>query len=174
MELREAIRHLLEDPADVILANQILGTTDAEVIAARVEAHVGSVDDRARAARHILDEPAPVVPMHTDISCANVVVSGGRVAAIFDADSVCLTDEMRTLASAAVHYTYTGTSWTWPSRDQARAFVASYRTLDRAEWRRLDAAAIYALAYTARCEHSLGGGPLIEQLAAAPDAYLST
>jgi hypothetical protein len=75
-------------------------------------------------------------------------------------DSIALVDEMRGLASAAVHYTYTGTSReATTSREEARAFVADYETargemLTNVERRRLDAAAIYAMAYTARCEHS--------------------
>jgi hypothetical protein len=132
------------------------------------------IDSRAREARRVLDEAVPLLPMHGDVSCANVVVSGGDVAAVFDMDSVVLIDEMRCVATTAVHYTYTGVrGWTWPSRDEARQFVAHYRQPSSAEWRRLDAAAIYAMAYTARCEVGVGGGPMCDQLANAPDAYLS-
>ena len=123
--------------------------------------------------------------MHSDVSCANLRVVGGRVAAIFDVDSLCLIDEPRCVASMAVHYTYTGDAplpsgepaWAFPSRDEARAFVAAYevargRPFDRAERARLDAGAIYALAYTSRCEvgHS-GEGGMCAELRAAPDAY---
>ncbi|HET9991769.1 MAG TPA: hypothetical protein VFQ65_24740, partial [Kofleriaceae bacterium] len=64
-----------------------------------------------------------------------------------------------------------------PSREQARAFVAAYevargRPFERAERTRLDAAAIYALAYTARCEHGHARpGAMSAALAAAPDRY---
>jgi Ser/Thr protein kinase RdoA (MazF antagonist) len=142
------------------------------------------IDERASAARAVLATGATISAMHCDFSCANVIVAGGRVAAIFDVDSVALADEPRIVASAAVHYTYTGESpWTWPSRDQARAFVAAYEAargtpFDRAERARLDAAAIYALAYTARCQHGYVGGSdgksaMCEALAAAPDRYFS-
>ncbi len=72
-----------------------------------------------------------------------------------------------------------GERWTWPSRDEARAFVADYeaargRPFTGAERRRLDAAAIHAMTYTARCEHGTGAPfrPMGDALAAAPDAYL--
>ncbi len=140
------------------------------------------IDARARAARDVLDDGDNLVVMHSDISCANVRVTGGRVVAVYDMDSVTWIDEMRCLASIAVHFTYAGDPpWTFPSRDEARAFVAEYalargRALTGEERRRLDAAAIYAMAYTARCE--LGLDAAIENprqmqvlLAAAPDAY---
>ena len=79
---------------------------------------------------------------------------------MYDIDSVCRIDEPRCLASMAVHYTYTGDGWTWPSREEAAAFVAAYESargkrFTAAERARLNAGAIYALAYTARCEHSI-------------------
>jgi hypothetical protein len=133
------------------------------------------IDERARRARAVLERAVEPVAMHTDFSCANVRVVGGRVAAIYDVDSVCIIDESRCVASVAVHFTYAGDPpWTWPSRDEAREFVAAYeaargRALDR---ERLSAAAIYAMAYTARCEHGHSGrGPMCEALAAAPDRY---
>jgi len=92
---------------------------------------------------------------------ANVRVREGRICAIYDMDSVALVDEMRGLASTAVHHTYTGAErqQSVTSREQARAFVADYevaraRALTSFERERLNAAAIYAMAYTARCEHS--------------------
>jgi hypothetical protein len=119
------------------------------------------IDERARSARAILDEltPAPLV-MHTDFSCANVRVIGGAVAAVFDMDSVAWIDEARCVASAAVHFTYTGETWRWPTRDEACAFVADYEAardcpFTPAEHRRIDAAMVYAMAYTARCEYGI-------------------
>jgi hypothetical protein len=137
------------------------------------------IDARAARARAVLDRGEHMTVMHSDFSCANVRVVGGRVAAIYDMDSVCWIDEARCVASMAVHFTYAGDPpWTWPSRDEARAFVAAYeaargRPFDRAERARLDAAAIYALAYTARCEHGHPGnaGAMRAILADAPDAY---
>ena len=120
------------------------------------------IDERARMARAVLDAslPAPIV-LHTDFSAANVRVREGRICAIYDMDSVALVDEMRGLASTAVHHTYTGAErqQSVTSREQARAFVADYevaraRALTSFERERLNAAAIYAMAYTARCEHS--------------------
>src|SRR4051812_3902783 len=75
------------------------------------------IDERAAAARTVLATSATPVAMHSDFSCANVIVADGRVAAVYDIDSVAVVDEPRIVASAAVHYTYTvEESWTWPSR----------------------------------------------------------
>jgi hypothetical protein len=68
---------------------------------------------------------------------------------------------------------------TWPTRNEACAFVDEYlrvrgRPLAHDEKQRLDAAAIYAMAYTARCEHSLGSvtsSSMAESLRTVPDAY---
>ena len=135
---------------------------------------------RASAVRGLLDaEPAREIVMHTDVSAANVRVSDGEVVASFDLDSLAWIDEMRCLGSAAVHFSYRGDPpWTWPSRDEARAFVADYvvargRPLDDLERARLDAAAIHAMAYTAACEADLGGADWMQSaLRAAPDRYL--
>jgi aminoglycoside phosphotransferase (APT) family kinase protein len=143
------------------------------------------IDERARRARAILDAVTvePVL-IHTDVSAANVRVRGGRVVAVYDMDSVALGDEAQVLASMAVHHTYTGEEgrWTWPSRAEACAFVADYERARGAPFslrfrERMDAAAIYALGYTARAEHS--GDPRGERfegsirqiLSAAPDRY---
>ena len=150
--------------------------------------HAGGewIDARAARARAVLETGVTPAAMHSDVSCANVRVVAGRVAAIFDVDSVCMIDEERCVASMAVHYTYTGEAlpsgepaWAFPSRDEARAFVAAYESargkpFDREERARLDAGAIYALAYTARCEigHS-GERGMCAELRAAPDAYFS-
>ena len=139
------------------------------------------IDAHARRAREAMDAvPEAPVATHTDVSAANVVVSSGRVAAIYDVDSVAVIDEWRCLASVAVHFTYRGDPpWSWPSLDESRAFVATYlrargRSPNRAEAARLDAAARYAMAYTARCERSLGHeAGMAERLRAAPERVLS-
>ena len=121
------------------------------------------IDARARAARKILDaRPPTFILAHTDVSGANTRVVSGRVVAMYDMDSIALVDEARALASIAVHHTYTPDRgrWVWPSRAQARAFLADYERargtpFSPPERERLDAGAIYALAYTARAELSL-------------------
>jgi Ser/Thr protein kinase RdoA (MazF antagonist) len=117
----------------------------------------GWIDDRAREARAVLDADIPPPTLvHTDISGANVRVRDGRVRAVYDMDSVALGDELSVLASIAVHYSCTGDpGGSWPSREEAAAFVADYervraRPFSGAERERLDAGAIYAMAYTAR------------------------
>jgi hypothetical protein len=140
------------------------------------------IDARARAARAVLDAiPERPVVIHTDVSAANVRISDGAVVAVFDADSMARVDEMRALAGAAVHFTYTGEPGsTLPTRAEASAFVADYlrargRPLDAAERARLDAAAIHAIAYTARCEHTRSDGAraMAAVLRAAPDAFFT-
>jgi hypothetical protein len=141
------------------------------------------IDERARTARAVLDAiQEPAVIMHTDVSGANVKVAGGRVVAVFDMDSVARIGEMRCLGNTATHFTYTGDPpWTWPIRSEASAFVEDYarargRSLRPDERRVLDAAAISAMAYTARCEHGLDpeqDGPMRALLRQAPDAYLA-
>jgi hypothetical protein len=135
---------------------------------------------RAGDARIVLDgTPEQPVVMHTDFSAANVRVSTGRIVAVYDMDSVACIDEMRALASAAVHYTYLGDPpWTLPTRDEAIAFVDDYvrargKPLDAAEKKRIDAAAIYALACTARCEHGIDAPHRFasDALRVAPDSY---
>ena len=145
------------------------------------------IDGRARAARAVLDAGIyPLTLIHTDISAANVRVRDGSVAAVYDMDSVALADEVRVVASMAVHHTYTGEEgrWTWPSREEACAFVADYERargapFSPAERARMDAAAIYALGYTARAEHSGDpqgekmDGSLRQILSWAPDRYFN-
>lgn len=151
------------------------------------------IDALAREARAVMHEtPAHVVVAHTDISGANMRFDGPadapRVSALYDADSFALVDEMRLLAGAATHFTYLPSeadgTWAWPTREDARAFVADYceargAPLTAAERARLDACATYALAYTARCEHGMdpGGaklaGSLREALRATPRGYLA-
>lgn len=135
------------------------------------------IDERARASRSVLDASAPpAILFHMDFSAANVRVRDGLVCAIYDMDSMALVDEMRGLAIAAVHYTYTGTPReATTSREQARAFVADYETarskaLTEVERQRLNAAAIYAMAYAARCEHS--GDPSGERIHAGMRSIL--
>jgi hypothetical protein len=85
-------------------------------------------------------------------------VREGRVRAVYDMDSVALGDELSLLAGIAVHYSYTGEpGGSWPSREEAAAFVADYervraRPFSPAERERLDAGAIYAMAHTARLQ----------------------
>jgi aminoglycoside phosphotransferase (APT) family kinase protein len=137
------------------------------------------IDERARIARATLDRdiPPPML-VHTDISAANVRVREGRVRAVYDMDSLALGDELAQLAHIAVHYSYTGEpGGSWPSREEAAAFVEDYERVrpqpfTPTERARLDAAAIYGMAYTARCEHSIrpdeGPDSMRERLRRAP------
>jgi ethanolamine ammonia-lyase small subunit len=78
-------------------------------------------------------------------------------------------DELRCLGSVAVHFAYTGEAGSrWPTRDQARAFIADYEAardivFTAGDHARIAAAMTYAIAYTARCEG--GTGTMSDQLA---------
>jgi hypothetical protein len=127
------------------------------------------IDQHARRVRAILDDPMSEVVMHTDVSCANMLVAGGEVVAAYDMDSVAWIDEARCVASIAVHFTYTGEAGSrWPAREQAQAFVDDYEVaretaFTACERERIEAAMTYAIAYTARCEG--GAGAMSDQLA---------
>jgi hypothetical protein len=137
------------------------------------------IDAIAREARDALGTIAerPIV-MHTDFSASNIRVTSGRIVAAFDMDSVAHIDEMRCLASTAVHFSYLGDPpWRLPTREEAIAFVDDYvrargRALDAVERARLDASVIWAIAYTARCELALGTpGTMCAALRDAPRTY---
>jgi hypothetical protein len=125
------------------------------------------IHERARSARQVLESTRERrMVLHSDFSAANVMVKSGDIVAVYDMDSVATADEMIVLARTATHFTYRGdTPWTWPSRDESIAFVADYlaarcRPLDARERRRLNAAAIYTMAYTAKCEHGMRPEPV--------------
>jgi hypothetical protein len=136
------------------------------------------IDDLAREARGILDAgDHNLLLMHTDFSGANVRIDRGGVRAIYDMDSVAIADETSILAGVAVSFTYTAADdgWTWPTRAESIAFVDEYERRRRvpftqAERERLDAAAIYSLAYTARSEH--GADPQGKKLAGSAREHL--
>jgi hypothetical protein len=121
------------------------------------------IDSRARKARERIDALGDnLVVAHSDYSAANVRVSGEKVTAIYDFDSVALIDEMRCLASTALHFTYQphSTGWCWAGPEESAAFIEDYgrargRAFSLLERQRLAACAVYAMAYTARCEHAL-------------------
>jgi hypothetical protein len=85
-----------------------------------------------------------------------------EVRTIYDWDSLCLDSEPSLVAGAAVHFPYTEV-FDVPrvaSLDEVRAFVAEYERERAApftpdEGRAVAAAAVHALAYTARFEHAL-------------------
>jgi hypothetical protein len=115
---------------------------------------------RAAAGRDA-DERPPVVA-HTDWSARNVRLDDDGLLAVYDWDSVALVPESTAIGQAAVTWSVTadpgGTEF--PTRADIVSFMADYEEaagsrLDDVQWRAAAAAAVYVLAYTARCEHSL-------------------
>lgn len=104
---------------------------------------------------------------HLDWRVENLGFRSGQVSAIYDSDSLGYAPEPFIVGNAMGQFT---TNWTLgypvPQLTEMLAFVTDYETargrpFDDDEFATLDAANLYHLAYSARCEHSnrvLGGG----------------
>ena len=112
--------------------------------AAREHAHVGRL-----------------VAGHSDWAVKHFRFQNGRVHVIYDWDSLRLEPEPTLVAGAAVHFPYTDAFPVPPvaSLEELRAFVDEYELERQSEFTPEErstiwAEAVYALAYTARCEHA--------------------
>jgi hypothetical protein len=124
----------------------------------------GWIDNLARhavARRDVADSPSVIA--HSDWSARNVRLRTHGVVAAYDWDSLAFMAETSAVGQAAA---------TWSSRDadapalapgveEVAAYVKAYeegrgRPFTDAEVDRIGAAALWVLAYTARCEHALG------------------
>ena len=102
---------------------------------------------------------------HRDWSAKNMRTGPGGIAVLYDWDAVSLDREAFVLGSAAAHFPVT---WELdvpetPSAGEVAAFVREYEEargapFTRPELAEVAAAATYARAYTARCEHALDPG----------------
>lgn len=121
------------------------------------------IDDLARRARDVRDQDdsTPVVA-HTDWSARNVRFDDRRLLAIYDWDSLALVKESTALGQAAMTWSVTadpgGTAF--PTMDSVLAYIEDYQkergtSLSPLQRRSARGAAVWVLAYTARCEHSL-------------------
>lgn len=135
---------------------------------------VGSewIDGLARAAKETLLRAShlsqPVIG-HTDWSVKHFRFEDGKVRIIYDWDSIALDQEPIIVGDAARGFTMT---WNLdkpvplaPSAEEAQAFVAEYeaargKAFTAEERIIMCAAATYAIAYTARCEHCLDPNPI--------------
>lgn len=120
-----------------------------DAIAARVKTVVDNFDSR-------------FVVGHTDWSADQVRIAKGEISAVYDWDSLRPEKEVVVVGIAAANFTAT---WSLgvpnpPTPEETRLFVEDYETARRkrfsiAERDTISAAAIYATAYIARCEHSV-------------------
>ena len=139
------------------------------------------IDDIARRAKrvHEEDESAPVVA-HTDWSARNVRFNEKRLLAVYDWDSVALVREGTAFGQAAMTWSVTadpgGTEF--PNVSSVLAYMDDYESardtrLSSGQRRAARAAAVYVLAYTARCEHSLAARGLARPDQDAARQYLA-
>lgn len=99
---------------------------------------------------------------HTDWSVKHFRFLDDEVRVIYDWDSLRLVREADLVGGAAATFTYTEHLDVprWPSGEEARAFAREYEAargapFTAAEWEAISAAATYARAYGARCEHAI-------------------
>ena len=121
------------------------------------------IDALATRAMRVRDaDDRPPVVAHTDWSARNVRLNEAGLVAVYDWDSVALVAESTAIGQAAVTWSVTadpgGTEF--PGVRDIVGFVTDYEEsagalLDDVQRRAAAAAAVYTLAYTARCEHSL-------------------
>jgi hypothetical protein len=121
------------------------------------------IDEAAASARARLRYSAgDVVIGHSDWRVENLRMEGEVVVAIYDWDSVHLAPEPGLIGQIASFFT---ANWAdaavtpYPTLEESRAFVLDYEgargvAFTAAERETVDAAHLYALAYSARCQHS--------------------
>jgi Phosphotransferase enzyme family len=121
------------------------------------------IDQLAQAAKsaRALDDSAPTVA-HTDWSARNVRIDDGKVVVAYDWDSLAVVTESTAVGQAAATWRSTGEAAdpVAPGPEEIHAYLSAYEVAAgrsfTAEQRRAGmAAALWVLAYTARCEHAL-------------------
>lgn len=120
------------------------------------------IDEIAKGARAVrdADTSTPVIA-HTDWSLRNVRFARDEVVAIYDWDSLALSPESRVVGEAAAGWCKTGEgNDSSPTNDEIGDYIAHYESvrgtpLTPVQRRAANAAAVYGMAYTARCEHAV-------------------
>lgn len=129
------------------------------------------IDELARKAKETLlrasNASQPIIG-HTDWSVKHFRFKDDKVCVIYDWDSIALEQETIIVGDAARGFTMTWNLDTpvplAPAAEEARAFVAEYeaargKAFTGEERVIMSAAATYAMAYSARCEHCLDPNP---------------
>ncbi len=144
------------------------------------------IDDLAEAAKAArgADDSVPTIA-HTDWSARNVRIDDQEVVVVYDWDSLAVVTESVAVGQAAATWRSTGEASDpiAPGPDEVLAYLSAYeagagRPFSRMQRRAGLAAALWVLAYTARCEHALEAatGRRVERgrarLAADGRAYL--
>ena len=121
------------------------------------------IDDILRRAKTFRQQDmAPPVVAHTDWSARNVRFDEKELLAVYDWDSVALATESTALGQAAMTWSVTadpgGTAF--PDLDSVLAYCDDFERARTSPFtarqrRATHGAAVYLLAYAARCEHSL-------------------
>ena len=120
------------------------------------------IDDLARRALELrrADTNESIV-VHTDWSARNIRVRDGALVAAYDWDSLSLVAETIAVGQAAATWCVTADPGgnEFPSAASMAGFVRDYEAargapLSPIEWRAVSGAALWVLAYTARCEYS--------------------
>jgi hypothetical protein len=145
---------------------------------------IDQLAEAAKTARHV-DNSLPTV-VHTDWSARNIRIEGGELFVAYDWDSLAEVTESVAVGQAAATWRSTGESSDpiAPDPDEVQAYLSAYEVAAgnpfTAEQRQAGlAAALWVLAYTARCEHALEAltGKTVERararLADVGWAYLS-
>lgn len=146
-------------PAGVIWPTPHSKLFDFEATAAGAE----WIDEIARQAQEIkLQGAGELVLGHEDWGVKHFRFVGENVHVIYDWDSLILEKEPIIVGHASAYFTYTEFfgEFRLPTDEEARAFIAEYeaargRPFTYEERQTLNAAKIYSLAYSARCEHAL-------------------
>ena len=146
----------------------------------------GWIDGIGSEAKRIMDGfRGKVVVGHADWSVKHFRFAGGEIRVVYDWDSLRLDKEAIIVGTAAATFPAT-----WhlevtsraPSPNEMRSFIGEYaeacrRSFSEEERRAIAAAAVYVMAYSARCEHALDvegrdlRGSFREALRAHGEAY---
>jgi hypothetical protein len=129
------------------------------------------IDELARRASSLRSEDeSSLVVAHTDWSARNVRFDEDRLLAVYDWDSLALVPESAALGQAAMTWSVTadpgGTAF--PTLDSVLGYMEDYqesrqRPLTVRQHRAARASAVWVLAYSARCEHSLAARGLARE-----------
>jgi hypothetical protein len=121
---------------------------------------IDQLAEAAKAAKSVDDSPHTVI--HTDWSARNVRIENGKFVVAYDWDSLAEATESIAVGQAAATWRSTGEPGDpiAPGPDEVRAYLSAYESVaghsftDEQRQAGL-AAALWVLAYTARCEHAL-------------------